>query len=166
MKDGIHWTGPHGDKFQLRILGYKFPEATEGYEANWLTLRVNARNHLGAWQREVSCWLTWELLWVQTWLKHVVLGNARSVSYSGLECDLGFVFIADTLSSYEFAVNLQAGLGMSEEYDRVSVLYLSVSPAEHEMALSYLTSCAGLYPARGRRGQRGVELPGPGLIKS
>lgn len=166
MKNEIFWTGPHGDEFKLRILGYKFPEAAEGYEANWLTLQVEARNHLGSWKREVSCWLTWELLWVQIWLKQVVLGNARSVAYSGLECDLGFVFIADTFSSYEFAVNLQAGLGMSDDYDRVSVVYLSVSPAEHEAALGYLTSCAHLYPPRGRRGQRGLELPGPGLINS
>jgi hypothetical protein len=87
------------------------------------------------------------------------------VIFSGLECDLAFVFIADTLSSYEFAVNLQAGLGMSDQFERISVLYLSVSPAEHEAAISYLLNCSQLYLPRGARGQQGLDLPGPSLLK-
>ncbi len=163
MKDEISWTGPHGDKFRLKILGYKFPDASDGYEANWLTLRVDAKNRFGAWSREASCWLTWELLWVKTYLSEVVRENTVSVAYSGLECDLGLVFIADTVDSYEFAVTLKAGLGQTEEYDRVSVIYLSVSPAQHQAAVTYLKDCARRFPPRGARGQKGLQLPGPAL---
>jgi hypothetical protein len=164
MKDRIFWTGPHGDEFNLTILGYKFPDAEDGYEANWLTLRVNAKNRFGSWSREVSCWLTWEILWVTTYLVEVIKGNTKSVTYSGLECDLGFVFIADTLDTYEFAVKLTAGLGQSDDYDRVSVLYLSMSPAEHQSAIRYLQECSTRFPPRGVRGQKGLQLPGPALL--
>jgi hypothetical protein len=89
-----------------------------------------------------------------------------SVAYAGLECDLGFVFIADTLDSYEFAVNLTAGLWMTEEYDRTSVLYLSVSPADHQAAIRYLQDCAARLPPRGVRGEKGLQLPGPARLNT
>ena len=106
-------------------------------------------------------WLTWELIWVTTYLTEVVRENTQSVAYSGLECDLGFVFIADTLESYEFAVKLTAGLGQTEAYDRTSVIYLSVTPAQHKAAIDYLKDCAARYPPRGARGKKGLQLPGP-----
>ena len=58
-------SGIHGERVEVTVRGYQFPDVLDGYDANWLTIDGSFRNELGEWTRSASCLLTWELHWLR-----------------------------------------------------------------------------------------------------
>lgn len=85
----IRWHGLHNEYFHFQIVGYEFPQVTEGYDANWLMITMEAANEQGTWTRRCACLLTWEVTWLIHWLEQVVNGEAEPI-LSVSEVDLTF----------------------------------------------------------------------------
>ncbi|MEO1034293.1 MAG: hypothetical protein AAFX44_01920 [Pseudomonadota bacterium] len=156
------WQGPHDHCFKIRGLSYEFPQILDGYDANWLTLNIEARNDQGHWERKNPCILTWELVWLRRWLVAVVDGSMESEALSFLEPDLRFTFVASTRGQYHFSVVLSWGLSRTCD-DRPSIIHLAVSDSAYNAALLSLDKAIERFPARGETAQINVRL-GPKMI--
>jgi hypothetical protein len=66
--------------FRLTILGYQHPDAAgEPYDANWLSIHVEAAGPGGAWTGTDPCLLTYEVVRLADWLDAVAAGNVLPV---------------------------------------------------------------------------------------
>lgn len=73
-----------GTSFYLTILGYQHPDAAgEPYDANWLSIHVEAASPQGAWTGTDPCLLTYEAARLADWLEAVGTGKeaARAISF-------------------------------------------------------------------------------------
>lgn len=62
--------------FHMTILGYQHPDAAgEPYDANWLSIHVEAAGPGGAWTGTDPCLLTYEAIRLADWLD--VLGSGK-----------------------------------------------------------------------------------------
>jgi hypothetical protein len=72
--------------FYLTILGYQYPDAAgEPYDANWLSIHVEASGPGGAWTGTDPCLLTYETARLADWLEAVARGADPSPAISFLE---------------------------------------------------------------------------------
>lgn len=74
---GLDWeTADGSQRFALDLLGYEFPEGAEDdHDANWLVVRVAARDGDLAWSAEDPCLLTWEIGQLARWLERLARGQ-------------------------------------------------------------------------------------------
>ncbi len=80
--------------FYLGILGYQYPDAAgEPYDANWLSIHVEASGPQGAWTGTDPCLLTYEAARLADWLEAVANGEETSPAISFLEPVLLFRLI-------------------------------------------------------------------------
>src|SRR5574338_1444596 len=73
-----------GSSFQMTILGYQHPDAAgEPYDANWLSIHVEASGPGGAWTGTDPCLLTYEVVRLADWLGAAAVGKepARAISF-------------------------------------------------------------------------------------
>ncbi len=86
-------TSPNAS-FYLGILGYQYPDAAgEPYDANWLSIHVEASGPQGAWTGTDPCLLTYEAARLADWLDAVANGEDASPAISFLEPVLLFRLI-------------------------------------------------------------------------
>lgn len=72
--------------FLLTILGYQYPDAAgEPYDANWLSIEVEAAGPEGAWTGTDPCLLTYEVRRLADWLAAVAEGQEAPPGISFLE---------------------------------------------------------------------------------
>ncbi len=72
--------------FYLTILGYQYPDAAgEPYDANWLSIHVEAAGPEGAWTGTDPCLLTYEAARLAAWLDGVASGEDVPPAISFLE---------------------------------------------------------------------------------
>lgn len=72
--------------FYLTILGYQHPDAAgEPYDANWLSIHVEAAGPQGAWTGTDSCLLTYEVVRLADWLEGLGSGKPVAPAMSFLE---------------------------------------------------------------------------------
>ncbi|RPJ52044.1 MAG: hypothetical protein EHM21_01225 [Chloroflexi bacterium] len=72
--------------FYLTILGYQYPDAAgEPYDANWLSIHVEASGPDGAWTGTDPCLLTYETARLADWLEAVATGADAAPAISFLE---------------------------------------------------------------------------------
>jgi hypothetical protein len=72
--------------FYLTILGYQYPDAAgEPYDANWLSIHVEASGPEGAWTGTDPCLLTYEAVRLADWLDAVSNGTESAPAISFLE---------------------------------------------------------------------------------
>jgi hypothetical protein len=72
--------------FYLTILGYQYPDAAgEPYDANWLSIHVEASGPGGAWTGTDPCLLTYETARLADWLEAVASGKGADPAISFLE---------------------------------------------------------------------------------
>jgi hypothetical protein len=72
--------------FYLTILGYQYPDAAgEPYDANWLSIHVEASGPEGAWTGTDPCLLTYEATRLADWLEAVADGTNADPAISFLE---------------------------------------------------------------------------------
>jgi hypothetical protein len=78
----------------LTILGYQYPDAAgEPYDANWLSIHVEAAGPGGAWTGTDPCLLTYEAARLAAWMEAVAAGQKASPAISFLEPVLLFRLI-------------------------------------------------------------------------
>jgi hypothetical protein len=72
--------------FNMTILGYQHPDAAgEPYDANWLSIHVEAAGPGGAWTGTDSCLLTYEAARLADWLEAVANQKESAPAISFLE---------------------------------------------------------------------------------
>ncbi len=72
--------------FYLTILGYQYPDAAgEPYDANWLSIHVEASGPEGAWTGTDPCLLTYEAARLADWLEAASAGAEPAPAISFLE---------------------------------------------------------------------------------
>jgi hypothetical protein len=72
--------------FHLTILGYQYPDAAgEPYDANWLSIQVEAAGLDGAWTGTDPCLLTYEAVRLADWLGALAAGQETAPAISFLE---------------------------------------------------------------------------------
>ena len=72
--------------FYLTILGYQHPDAAgEPYDANWLSIHVEAAGPQGAWTGTDPCLLTYECVRLADWLEGLGSGKPVDPAISFLE---------------------------------------------------------------------------------
>jgi hypothetical protein len=160
----IKWSGENNHVFNFNILNYEFPEkgASDGYDAEWLRLGVDASNSLGTWSKSAPCLLTWELVWLRRWLDYVVDGSIEHNELAFLEPELKFIFLAETQSWYHFSVVLNYSLARSIEH-QPNVLHLQLSERDHSSTLEAMDKAIELFPSRTSMG-KGNEGLGPKIL--
>jgi hypothetical protein len=158
------WEGLYRQYFRFSIEGYQFPDITDGYDANWLVLSVEAKNKQGTWKRTSPCILTWEVAWYAKWLKNVTWGNCES-ELSVLEGDFQLIYVAKAQNLYRFIICLEYGLAYEKpkegERDK-SVIGICLTETEVKEAVAYFEEVFAAFPPRGEQGKLSFEfLPGP-----
>src|SRR5262245_45503761 len=140
------WRGADDHRFALRIERYQFPQITRDYDANWLVVRISARNGEHQWDRRDACILTWELVWMRRWLATVTSVQDRVMSF--LEKELTFEFLGSEPGRHHFSVDLKWALSWTRD-DHPSVIRLAVSESERRRALEQLDRAIKRFPGRG-----------------
>ncbi|MBI3890987.1 MAG: hypothetical protein HY303_05600 [Candidatus Wallbacteria bacterium] len=59
-------------RFELTLLGYQFPDKgklQDGYDKNWLIVRIDAKNPDGSWSAVDSALLTWDVAAIARWFR-------------------------------------------------------------------------------------------------
>ena len=84
-------ASPEGQSFELRILGYQYPqEATVEYDSNWLQVQGNVAHPRGNWTFRDPCLLTYEAARLATWLESVAHGCSADSELSFREPNIWF----------------------------------------------------------------------------
>ena len=82
--------------FHLTILGYQHPDAAgEPYDANWLSIHIEAAALDNAWTGTDPCLLTYEAVRLADWLEQVGSGKDAPRAISFLEPVLLFRLVQD-----------------------------------------------------------------------
>lgn len=79
-------------EFELRVLGYEFPEIAHAkYDSNWLLVNIRVDAPIGSWSATDPCLLTWEGHWLLNWLADITSTTERDREMRFLEANLSFV---------------------------------------------------------------------------
>ncbi len=80
----------------MTLLGYQHPDAAgEPYDANWLSIQVDASGPGGAWTGTDPCLLTYEAVRLADWLAAASAGKEPTPAISFLEPVLLFRILTD-----------------------------------------------------------------------
>jgi hypothetical protein len=81
-----------GDRLELELLGYQFEESTDGWDPNWLLVRVEAEVDGRRWEATDPCLLAHEVSRLADWLECLADGvEVAPVTF--LEPNLSFAVI-------------------------------------------------------------------------
>lgn len=145
-------------EFELRVLGYQFPEVEScEYDANWLMIQVNVRTLSGSWSATDPCMLTWETHWLLNWLADLESNRENSPEISFLESNLMFRVEGKSEQAFDLRICVSGELGprydISEDMTPIEIpLHISVSDLR-QCVLS-LSRELGLFPVRAGRKRR------------
>jgi hypothetical protein len=86
------FESPDGQqRFELEIVGYESPNVEdEQYDANWLVVRVAARDGETTWSAEDPALLTWEVERLASWLARLGRGRFQHPWCGFMEPNLEF----------------------------------------------------------------------------
>ena len=93
----------NGNSFELRIIGYQFPDKTDcKYDANWLIIEIEVAHPDGTWRARDPSRLTTEVATLSRWLRHHNQTYNKTQDCGFIEPNLEFRFSDDreTLSVY------------------------------------------------------------------
>ncbi|MBI2832157.1 MAG: hypothetical protein HYX79_07870 [Chloroflexi bacterium] len=88
----MHISGSDGSLFEMKVVGYEFPEIqTEEYDSNWLRIRTHIV-HLarGEWNSIDASLLTWEVEELADWFDAIAKGHRVESVQSFTEPNLSF----------------------------------------------------------------------------
>lgn len=78
--------------FELGVLGYEFPRASDHDDANWLDVHIISGDGRDEWSASCACIATFELVDLRDWL--LSLPSAENSDVDFIESDLSFGFDA------------------------------------------------------------------------
>lgn len=164
MVSRLKWDGIGGERVELWIAGYEFPDSFEDYDANWVFLEATFRNELGSWSCKSPCLLTWELGWLRRWMHSAVSGNAQDVELTFLEPDLKFHHLGFSRGDHCFAVVAGASLAFSSDCGD-ALLNIRIPTTLFAQSLATIDEWIEAFPPRGRIGRDSLSrFPGPKTI--
>ena len=139
----IQLTNENGQKLELEVLGYEFPdmadlggpmtqeqmqelEIDKDYDANWLNVELHGENAEIKWEAIDPCLLTWELEDIMTWFFHM----AEDIETENLATSL--LFMEPCISLYQMRVD--------EDHYRIrfALSFEMAPPNEHSGAEYYM----------------------------
>jgi uncharacterized protein (TIGR02996 family) len=84
--------GPSDRALDLEPLGYEFDRASRDYDANWMVVRMEARDGRRQWSAVDAAFLTWELLDLAAWFRAIAdaAPHVREM-FGAIEPNLSFV---------------------------------------------------------------------------
>lgn len=77
-------TGPDGRALTVRVEGFVDEGGDNDYDANWLTVAIDARDGEVAWEASGRALLSWELHELAAWARARATGEPASPVFSGL----------------------------------------------------------------------------------
>jgi hypothetical protein len=84
-------TGPIEHQLELEPIGYQSGNATNEWDANWLLVRIRAKDARREWSATDPAFLTWELRSLVSWLHGLADGERdRARAFGGIEPCLKF----------------------------------------------------------------------------
>jgi hypothetical protein len=87
--------GANDQAFELRILGYEFPEIEDDkYDSNWLIIEVEVNHPKGSWIARDASLLTYEVDRLGRWLENIANNQQVNPLQSFMEPNLEFIFIS------------------------------------------------------------------------
>lgn len=87
-------SGPDGQSFELRILGYQYPDLeTAEYDSNWLCVEGRVEHPRGGWTFQDPSLLTYEASELADWLDSVADGSPASDEIGFIEPNLSMSLV-------------------------------------------------------------------------
>ena len=87
----LRMTSEDGLLFELRIVGYQFPELeTEEYDSNWLLTEVHVVHPRGEWTTIDPCLQTNEVEGLAAWFDAIAQGKQVNMGLDFIEPNLSF----------------------------------------------------------------------------
>lgn len=102
-------TGNSGDAFELDVVGYEFPEITEGGDSNWLNVRVKGTAQSRSWTATDPCLETGEVAELADWFEAVLAGKERDKKLEFLEPNLSFELTGRDDDRFRIRVWIEVG---------------------------------------------------------
>lgn len=89
-------------EFRLEITGYEFPSIPDGWDANWLIVKINARDAEKAIDIEKcdSCILTQEIVNLYKWFSKISENEVEKDTIEFMEADFAFSYRERRLDVY------------------------------------------------------------------
>ena len=158
--DLFHWRGAHGERLDLAVTGYQFPEIGEGYDANWLVVKATVSSPEASWTASSACVLAYDLLRLSYWFDDVDAGGS-TYGWGSLEPDL----MLDCLGSFHGKAAIAARLshGLSDPSRRepgehgLDLVIVWLSPDETAAARASIAEVLRTFPPRGEHGLKGLR---------
>jgi hypothetical protein len=153
----VRFSAGRDNQITFSISGYEFPDATEGYDANWLVLNIDAVAGSERWQAEAACLLTWDVVLIRHWFRTIAEGKKpRDKRWCGMETDFTLLYRGSIRENHHFYVRLSYGLAPHRRSGPDECVTFPV-----EVDGPGLVSCCGeldqmvkLFPLRGQIGQK------------
>jgi len=82
--------------FALDVIGYEFENAKEFYDANWLTIKIDASDENYTWSAIDHCLLTTELNELYEWVDSIDNNCRGNLSIDFMENELRFKYEGDS----------------------------------------------------------------------
>ena len=86
----------NGNAFEMRIIGYRFPDMTDcEYDSNWLIIEIDVIHPEGRWRARDPSMLTTEVATLSRWLRTYDHSSKKPRSCGFIEPNLEFRFADD-----------------------------------------------------------------------
>ena len=86
----------NGNAFEMRIIGYQFPDITDcEYDSNWLIIEIDVIHPEGRWRGRDASMLTTEVTRLSRWLRTCDHSSEKPRSCGFIEPNLEFRFSDD-----------------------------------------------------------------------
>ena len=152
----IKWQSKFGHSITIEFQGYEFPEENEDYDANWVVVKIAARNENASWSRISACLFTWDILRLALWLDKVIVGDSEFEYFIAMDTDLEIQYIATSAQKHAFAIVLRPGLSISD--DDCDIVFVSVGNSELAETKKYLGDVFSTFPPRGDVGRVNLKV--------
>lgn len=87
----MHMSGSDGSLFEMRVVGYQFPEIQdEEYDSNWLLIQIHLVHPRGEWTTVDPCLLTYEVEELADWFDAIARGDHVDAEQHFIEPNLLF----------------------------------------------------------------------------
>ena len=156
----MRFSAGRDNQITFSISGYEFPHATEGYDANWLVLNIDALAGSERWQAEAACLLTWDVVFIRHWFRTIAEGKKPGDKrcYFGMETDFVLLYRGFIRENHRFYVRLSYGLAPHRRLGECVTFPVEVDGPGLVSCCGELNQMVKLFPLRGQTGQKWTAI--------
>lgn len=139
--------------FELRIVGYQFPELAEAQDdSNWLNVKIVVNHPKGDWSAVDPALLTYEVSRLAGWLRAVGKGQLETREMGFIEPCLTFkVYSGGTADELKIELAHEFRPPWMKDIDHSAKLSFHISEIDLSVAADSLDRQLAKYPRRGNR---------------